>query len=118
MDLKRTPAPSLGDPTNSTPASSRAVFMARSVLTLPDGTPLITSILLMVALPIPECVARSPEDQRNKALAARIWSVVINSICIYNDPYWIVLMRLYSHFKGPYEFEISKEKHYESYSRS
>lgn len=75
MDLKRTPAPSFGVPTNSTPASSRAVFMAKSVLTLPEGTPSINSSRLIVATPIPDLIAKVSAVHRSKALAARIWGL-------------------------------------------
>jgi hypothetical protein len=64
--------------------------MARIVRTCPDGTPSMTSSLFIVAVPTPELSDNRAELQRNKALPARICSLVINSKSIYNDPNWII----------------------------
>jgi hypothetical protein len=69
---KQTPGALFGLPKNSTPAASNAAFSANMVLTWPDGTPCIDSILLIVALPTPDFSAKSPELHRSNALAARI----------------------------------------------
>ena len=46
--------------------------MAIRVFVCTEGTPFITSNRLIVALPMPEFVAKSCDDQRNKARAALI----------------------------------------------
>jgi hypothetical protein len=77
---------------NSTPAASSASLIATRVRTCPEGTPSITSKRLIVALPTPEFCDKSVELHRSKALPARIWALVINPICLYNDPIGIVNM--------------------------
>ena len=54
------------------PAASKASLIAIRVFVCPEGTPLMTSSRLIVALPIPEFVAKSCDDQRSKARAALI----------------------------------------------
>lgn len=66
--------------------------MAKSVRTWPDGTPCMTSSLLIVAVPTPLASDSSAELQRSNALAARICPLVINAKGLYNDSYWINLM--------------------------
>jgi hypothetical protein len=68
----QTPGLLSGVPVNSTPPSSRASLIATKVRMFPFGTPDMTSILLIVAVPIPDLFERSSDDHRNKALAARI----------------------------------------------
>lgn len=70
---------------NSIPADSSASLIAKSVRTCPEGTPVIASIRLTVADPMPDLLAKSVEDQRKRALAARICPLVINSKYLYYD---------------------------------
>ena len=76
------------------PADSNAVLIAIRVRTFPLGTPTITSKRLIVAVPTPENSDKSEEDHLSRALAARIWSLVINANSLCYDPIWIVLWRI------------------------
>jgi hypothetical protein len=72
------------------PAVSKAALIAMRVRTWPVGTPPITSNRLIVAVPTPENSDKLAELHLRRALAARIWSLVINANSLCYDPIWIV----------------------------
>jgi hypothetical protein len=69
---KYTPGLESGSPTKTTPPASSAALSAIRVLMFPLGTPSMTSMRLIVALPIPDLSAKSAELHLRSALAARI----------------------------------------------
>ncbi len=63
---------------NSTPISSSAAWIASTERALPEGTPVISSNLRIVATPTPDLEAKSSAVTRINCLAALICSEVIN----------------------------------------
>jgi hypothetical protein len=62
---------------NWTPASSKAFLIASNVVKWLPGTPSADSNLNMLENPTPDFLDKSVLDQFSKALAARIWALVI-----------------------------------------
>lgn len=78
FELSLTPGRSSGLPINSTPNSSKALFIASIDLAFPDGMPDISSYRLIVATPTPEAAANSSAVILTSCLAALICSEIIN----------------------------------------
>lgn len=70
IHFNRTPGLSSGDPMNSIPAFSKALFKESIVLILPEGTPSESSKRLIVEIPTPDIEAKSVAVIFNNALAA------------------------------------------------